>query len=181
MIKKGNLGQTFVKIQTDVNNSGGNSKNSEQGNVIEMVCQLLRIQSAPEVDIEPFYGNALNYHNFMAIFKEVVENKINDPRGRLTRLIQYTAGEARDMIHHCIQQPSATAYKTAMMLLQKRYGDAKSFRSFHNFLMKCQSMAIGQKWNIFDTPETICMLISKLPAPLIDRWKRGRTNTSEFD
>ena len=49
-----------------------------------------------------------------------MENKIDDPRGRLIRLIQYTTDEARDMIHHCIQQPSATGYKTAMMLLQKK-------------------------------------------------------------
>ena len=39
----------------------------------------------------------------MEIFKEVVEKRIEDPRGRLTRLIKCTSGEAKDLIRHCIQ------------------------------------------------------------------------------
>ena len=30
----------------------------------------------------PFDGNVLNYHHFMALFKEVVKSKVEDPRGR---------------------------------------------------------------------------------------------------
>ena len=47
----------------------------------EILCRLMKQQSALEVDIDCFDGNPLNYRYFMAIFKEVVENRINDPRG----------------------------------------------------------------------------------------------------
>ena len=51
-----------------------------------MLCKLLT--AAPKVDMEPFDGNTLNYHYFIVLFKEVVESKIDDIRGRLTRLIK---------------------------------------------------------------------------------------------
>ena len=66
-------------------------------------CQLLKQQGAPEVEIDVFSGDPLEYHYFMEIFKEVVEKRIEDPRGRLTRLIKCTSGEAKDLIKHCIQ------------------------------------------------------------------------------
>ena len=59
----------------------------------------------------------------MEVFKELVEKRIKDPKGRLTRLINYTTGEAKDLIKHCIQQPSAEGYENAMELLENRYGD----------------------------------------------------------
>ena len=33
------------------------------------------------------------------MFKEVVERKIKDPVGRLTRLIKFTDGEGKDLIN----------------------------------------------------------------------------------
>ena len=39
----------------------------------------------------------------MALFCEVVETKIKDPSGRLTRHIKYKIGEANELIKQCIQ------------------------------------------------------------------------------
>ena len=52
------------------------------------------------MEIETFTGNLLNYHYFMAVFKEVVQYKIDDPHGRLVRLLKYTEGKARETIKH---------------------------------------------------------------------------------
>ena len=166
------------------------TKNSDK--VSDMLYQLLKAQSAPEVDVEAFDGNPLNFTFFMMMFKEVVETKIDDQKGRLTRLLKYTTGEARETIKHCIQYKE-NGYDKAVKLLHKRYGDphlilatyrkqirdwptikfsdGKSFREFLNFIVKCESF-ICDDWNILDSPETICMLISKLPVPLVDRWNR---------
>ena len=88
-----------------------------------MLCQLIQQQGAPEFDIDTFSGDPLEYHYFMEVFKEVVEKRIEDTRGRLTRLIKYKTGEAKDLMKHCIQQPSAERYENAMELLENRYGD----------------------------------------------------------
>ena len=49
----------------------------------------------------------------MSIFKEAVEDRIEDPTGRLVRLIKYTDGEARELIKPCIQQPIHLGYQNA--------------------------------------------------------------------
>ena len=130
-----------------------------KGGVIDILCQLLRQQSAPEVQIDVFDGNPLNFKYFMALFKEVVETKIEDPHGRLTRLIRYTSGGAKELIKHCIELPSHLGYNNAMHLLYKRYVDphklaghraeirkwpiVKVGDAFYNFLIKCQSIMNG--------------------------------------
>ena len=55
----------------------------------------------------------------MTLFSEVVETKIDDPRGRLTRLIKCTVGEPKELIKHCIQLPHNRGYQTAVTLLEK--------------------------------------------------------------
>ena len=134
----------------------------------------------------------------MEVFKEVVEKKIENPRERLTRLIKYTTGEAKDLIKHCIQQPSAEGYENAMELLESRCGDplkiltsyfreikkspgiragdAIAFRQLHNFILKCESVISMQNWNALDSPETLSMMISKFPQHIRDRWNRKVLN-----
>ena len=57
------------------------------------------------------------------MFKEVVEDRIEDLTGRLIRLIKYTEGEARELIKPWVQQPAYLGYQNAKMLREKRYGD----------------------------------------------------------
>ena len=75
--------------------------------------QAAEVKATPEVDMEPFDGNTLNYHYFMSLFKEVVESKIDDPRGRLTRLIKYTKVDAKELIKYCILLPFSEGFKNA--------------------------------------------------------------------
>ena len=59
----------------------------------------------------------------MALFKKPVEKKIDDPKGRLTRLIKFSSGEAKKLIQHCIQLPDLTGYKQAISLMERHYGN----------------------------------------------------------
>ena len=63
----------------------------------DVLYQLLKQQAAleVEVDVEVSDENLLNFKCFMSLFKEVVETKVDDPRGRLTRLIRYPSGEVK--------------------------------------------------------------------------------------
>ena len=100
-----------------------NKNYQSDGEVSKILCKLIQQQGALEVDIDTFSADSLEYHYYMEPFKEVVGKKTEDPRGRLSRLIKYTAGEAKDLIKHCIQQPSAEGYENAMELLESRHGD----------------------------------------------------------
>ena len=57
-----------------------------------MMCKLLSQQSATNVDIDVLDGNALEFNYVMSMFEEIVERKVVNPRGRRTRLINYTKG-----------------------------------------------------------------------------------------
>ena len=91
------------------------------GATSDILCKPLRLQSAPDVDIETFDGNDLSYHYFIALFREVVESKVGDPRGKLTKIIKYTSGDIRELIKHCIQFPSNERFKLAKYLFEKVY------------------------------------------------------------
>ena len=107
--------------------SSGNHRRAEVSNTAtNMIFDFLRQQGAPEIEIDKFSGNPLEYQYFSSMFKEVVERKIMDPVGRLTRLIKFTDGEAKDLIKHCIHLPSESGYDTAVTLLNKRYGNPHS-------------------------------------------------------
>ena len=101
-------------------------KNKYTEELSPMMCNLLRHQSAPNVEIETFRGNPLDYHYFMSVFKKAVEYKIDDPHRRLVRLLKYTEGEARETIKHYIQQPVDIGYDRAKLLLEQHYGDPHS-------------------------------------------------------
>ena len=162
-------------------------------------CEILKLQAAPEVDMEPFDDDVLpNYHHFKALFKEVVESKVEDPRGRQMRLLKYTSGEAKELTNHCIQLSSNESFNYAKYLLEKvygnphkilasyrkeikqqphiKFGDATAFWKFHTFLLKCRSMSFNQRWNALDSPDILCMLISKLPGGIMERWNRKVLN-----
>ena len=62
-----------------------------------MLCKMMKQQSTPEIDLDVFDGNPLNFHYFMAVFRETVEKKIEDSCGRLSQLIKYITGEVKDM------------------------------------------------------------------------------------
>ena len=66
------------------------------------MCKLVKEQPAPTVDLEPIDGNPLEYIYCMSMFRESVEKKIKNPKGRLTRLIQYIRAEAKDQLKNFI-------------------------------------------------------------------------------
>ena len=160
--------------------------------IAEVLCNLVKQQPTPDVDLDVFDGNPLEYHYFMTLFHELVEKRIEDPRGRLTCLIKYTKGDLKEMIKHCVQQPAAVGYDNAKKLLEQKYGnpysimslyrkeikawpqlkdgDGGSFQKFYNFLVKCESITKSREWNPLDTPDVICMLLSKLPGKIRDKW-----------
>ena len=46
------------------------------------------------------------------------------------------------------------------------------FRNFHNFVLKCETFSKITNWNPLETPETLCVLVSKLPSGLRGTWNR---------
>ena len=119
-------------------------------------------KEARDAELDVFYGNRIEYHNFMTQFHELVKKRIDDPRGRLTQLIRYTRDDPKGMIQHYVQYPPAVGYKNTKKSLDQVYrnsynimgvyrkkikswshirkGDEESYQKFNTFLMKCESI-----------------------------------------
>ena len=158
----------------------------------QAMIQMLKIQAAPKVDLDVFSGDALEYYYFMSNFKDMVESSVDDPRGRLNRLIKYTKGEAKDLIKHYVHNSNETCYDDAIALLQKeygdplriacaflerlkswpqvKYGDGASLKALHRFLLQCQTYQKGGLLTGLDSPLEIRNIQLKLPLNLQDKW-----------
>ena len=96
---------------------------SHEDNMLTIITKLVNLHTAPAVDIDIFSKDPLDYAYFRAAFKEVVEEKVSDPRGKLTRLLKYTSGDAKDLIKHCIHETKNDCFEMAIQLLDKEYGN----------------------------------------------------------
>ena len=117
--KKGGNGWRKEIHRTKDQNVLVDGDNKHEIDTNEILFRLMRQQSASEIDIDCFDGNFVNYRYFMAIFKKVVENRIDDSRGRLIMLIKYNKGDAKELVMNCIHQPPREGYQIAKMLLER--------------------------------------------------------------
>ena len=120
-------------------------KNSERERAVEdnemgkMLYQLVKQQSAPTVDIEEFDVNSLHYAYFRSMFQEVVEKRIADQQGRLTRLIKLTTGERHIVTEETVWEPIQVVGMLQNRNKQSKIKpeDAAACRRLFNFLIKC--------------------------------------------
>ena len=77
----------------------------------------------PSVELEFFEGDPSTYHAFIAVFEECVEKVVADPSARLSRLIRFTKGQAKNAITPCSLLPAKEGYREARRILKKRFGD----------------------------------------------------------
>ena len=59
------------------------------------------------------------------------------------------------------------------MLAPVKPDNAMGSRRFINLFLKCETFSKSTKWKeLTGTPETLCVLVSKLPGCFRDRWNR---------
>ena len=84
---------------------------------------LVNLLSIPKVVIDKFEGDPLEYQAFIATFDELVHSKTSDNQIKLTRLLQYTAGPAKQATKYCALVGGADGYSQARTILKDRFGD----------------------------------------------------------
>ena len=86
----------------------------------DAISQLLNV---PKVEIRSFDGTPASYLMFIAVFDEVVGNVNISCQAKLTRLLQYTTGAARDAIDCCSLIGGTKGYDEARRILSERFGN----------------------------------------------------------
>ena len=163
---------------------------------LSILCRIIykKMKRSCQEDLEVL--EKLNHRGQVLVLSlESLENQTgSDQTGRLTGLLKFTGGEAKELIKHCIQLPPKTGYETAVRMLNNRYGnchyllasyrkeikalpsvkpgDASGFRKFYSFVLKCETFSKSAAWNALETLERLCILVSMLSGSLRNRWNR---------
>ena len=171
-------------------------------NVFECMNKLADLTTAPNVDMDIYAGDPLQFEYFRATFKEVVERKIPDERGRYTRLLKFTAGEAKELIKHCIFEEEEECYTRAMDLLEKEFGnkqlvinryleklkawpkvplnDAKAYKKLHTFLLEGTVYMKGGHLVELDSDTLMrTAILSKMDRIVQEKWLNKVVNNRE--
>jgi hypothetical protein len=177
---------------------------SELSTLITKLVDLQVTQSAPVVDIDTFNGDPLEYTFFRATFRDAVEQRVQDPRGRLTRLLKYTSGDAKDLIKHCFYEDASTCYTKAIRLLDKEYGnhqllassylkelrkwpviklnDSSAYKKLHRFLLKGLSLKRGESLKELDSEMIIrTYILAKMDRSVQEKWLNKVVRSREKD
>ena len=105
------------EVKQEVNGSG-----SEHSDDIDR-GELLSLMTLPKIEIEQYDGDPMKFHSFIALFEESVEKVVKEGTTKLTRLLQYTTGKAKDAIRSCALVGGEKGYTQARDILFKRFGN----------------------------------------------------------
>ncbi|XP_071476616.1 uncharacterized protein [Diadema antillarum] len=87
--------------------------------------------SLPKPDLVTFDGNPTVYRSFINSFEVNVEQKVLDDRTRLTYLIQYCSGKARNSIENCVLMEPREGYAEAKRILREQFGQPHVVANAH--------------------------------------------------
>ena len=85
------------------------------------MCPLVKLTSGNSIKLHAFDENTIDFYYFITIFHATVKKRINNPRERLTRLLEQKSRDAKEMIKHCLQKPLAQGCQHAKKTLTETY------------------------------------------------------------
>ena len=92
-----------------------------QQTAIDKVVLGLEKLDMPKREFLYFDGDASKYPKFIKNFELKMESTIEDDNLRLSYLIQYCTGKAKEAIENCVILPGAEGYKAARDILKRNF------------------------------------------------------------
>ena len=87
-----------------------------------MAAAVREAFSMPKPEIQVFRGDPAEYHKFIHCFENNIESRAHDDGARLSYLIQFCEGEAKECISDFVIQHPSEGYRNAKEALKNRYG-----------------------------------------------------------
>ena len=112
-----------VKHATDPGQSTGSDQSREGAMADLSRRELLGLFNLPKVELQIFDGNPLHFHEFIKTFDVNVDSVCEDSDLKMSRLMQYTSGCAKDAIRGCQLIGGNDGYSQARSILHNRFGN----------------------------------------------------------
>ncbi len=156
--------------------------------------QAIMALTLPQPDVPVFKGDPIEYCDFMRAFENLIEKRTQSASQRLFYLLQYTSGQAQDLVRSCLVMKEKEGYDHARQLLADRYGhgykiatahidrltngptiradDGTSLQRFSILLTSCMNTLkeIGYL-NRLENPDALKRVVHRLPFGLKVRWR----------
>ena len=162
--------------------------------------ELAGILNLPKIELEPYDGNPMKYMEFFSLFEESVAKHTSDHQVMLTRLLQYTSGEANDAIRSCSMIGGKEGYEQAMNILESRFGNGdlisenvitsirskKAIKTPDEMRKLADGLDNGYiilsrlgKLAEVESQSCIIDIVSRLPAYAIKKWRKIALETKD--
>lgn len=149
-----------------------------------------------------FSGDPTEYSDFIRAFENLIKSKTSDPSMKLHYLVQYIAGDVRQLMRGCLPMKPEEGYETARSLLKNRFGqgykiatayverltkiqpvaseDASALQRFLVMLTHCKNALkeIGYQSKI-ENPDTMQKIVERLPFGLRQKWREKADSITE--
>ena len=156
--------------------------------------QLSLTLTLPHAEVQAFDGDPVNYCNYIRSFENLIEAKTKSSSTRLYYLVQYTSGDAQELMQSCLSMRPDEGYQEARRLLKERYGqsykiasayvtrvtngppikneDGPALEKFSVLLTSCKNTLkeIGCL-NKIENPDSLQRVVERLPYQLRQRWR----------
>jgi len=175
--------------------TGFSDQPSRDDMVLARHHELLAAVHLPHTEIMYFDGNPLDYWSFVRSFQNTIESVCTDDVSKLTRLLQYCKGRAKQVIQCCVVMDPKEGFERAKGLLKERFGnnyviseawvnkvakgkmisphDKEALREFADDLVNCEitltAMNCLQEVN---SQRVLVEVVNRLPTYLKHRWIR---------
>lgn len=195
----------MLESKPKIGSDDANSVENVVGSALAtMQSEFMSAVNIPKVEIEAFDGDPLKFHTFMAVFDEHVHNSRATDRMKLTRLIQYTSGKAKEAIRPCALQGDL-GYSEAKAILERRFGNdhliaerviknlktgrtmksSEDLQQLSDELTNAQAtLSVMGKLKEVDTQSCIVEIARRLQPFMLNRWKRHvmeyKRNTTSY-
>ena len=166
----------------------------KQNQLTSLLVKQQLLHTLPKGDLAVFDGNILQYNSFIHSFEHIIESRTDNNQDRLQFLIQYTKGQAQQLVKSCQFMDANRGYRKARQLLKEHFGNAyriscayiekalswpvikseepRALQDFALFLRSCcNAMEQLQYMEELDTISNMRNIIFILPYKLRERWR----------
>jgi hypothetical protein len=187
-----------LAVNNNMNNNTVNQEHFES--LANAMSQLALKASLPALDIPKYAGDPCDYQKFMGRFQEMVGSQNLSDTQKMTRLIQFVEGKAKQAISGFDGVPGG--YARALDILFRRFGrphmvteacvatlvkrpniSSNDTVALCEFADKCRyvletlvSLNAANEMNTFH----LSSLVKKLPIPLQYKWREKAQNLRDF-
>ena len=176
----------------------------KQNQLTSLLVKQQLLHTLPKGDLAVFDGNILQYNSFIHSFEHIIESRTDNNQDRLQFLIQYTKGQAQQLVKSCQFMDANRGYIKARQLLKEHFGNAyriscayiekalawpvikleepRALQDFALFLRSCcNAMEQLQYMEELDTISNMRKIIFILPYKLRERWRSKACEIQQRD